>query len=152
MRKWLGFEDRHFRDVISASLEVLGAKSLTPISEKEARENPDQAQWEILALDEKLGTDPTWAATLDTLRSPRKRGQKLWEWRNESPILPVIFRDSGSLDARSVHLHLEQRLVQRLLGRFLSQRFVHDDLTRTGRGQRGCMMRLRRWWQVERSR
>ena len=128
--KWLGFEDRHFRDAISASLELLGAKSLTPISEKEARENPDQAQWEIPALDDKLGTDPTWAATLDTLRSPRKRGQKLWEWRNESPILPVIFRDSGSLDARSVHLHLEQRLVQRLLARFLSQGFVHDDLTR----------------------
>ena len=128
--KWLGFEDRHFRDAISASLELLGAKSLTPLSEKEARENPDQAQWEIPALDEKLGTDPTWAATLDTLRSPRKRGQKLWEWRNESPILPVIFRDSGSLDSQSVHLHLEQRLVQRLLGRFLSQGFVHDDLTR----------------------
>ena len=128
--KWLGFEDRHFRDAISASLELLGAKSLAPLSEKEARENPDQAQWEIPALDEKLGTDPTWAATLDTLRSPRKRGQKLWEWRNESPILPVIFRDSGSLDSQSVHLHLEQRLVQRLLGRFLSQGFVHDDLTR----------------------
>ena len=31
--KWLGFEDRHFRDAISASLEVLGAQSLTPISE-----------------------------------------------------------------------------------------------------------------------
>ena len=128
--KWLGFEDRHFRDAISSSLELLGAKSLTPLSEKEARENPDQAQWEIPALDEKLGTDPTWAATLDTLRSPRKRSQKLWEWRNESPILPVIFRDSGSLDSQSVHLHLEQRLVQRLLGRFLAQGFVHDDLTR----------------------
>ena len=128
--KWLGFEDRHFRDAISSSLEVLGAQSLTPISEKAARENPDEAQWEIPALDERLGTDPTWAATLDTLRAPRKRGQKLWDWRNESPILPVIFRDSGSLDSQSVHLHLEQRLVQRLLGRFLSQGFVHDDLTR----------------------
>ena len=127
--KWLGFDHRHFRDAISASLEVLGAKPLTPISE-EAWNNTDEAQWEIPALDEKLGTDPTWAATLDTLRSPRKRGQKLWEWRNESPILPVIFRDSGSLDSQSVHLHLEQRLVQRLLGRFLSQGFVHDDLTR----------------------
>ncbi|MEL6814956.1 MAG: DISARM system SNF2-like helicase DrmD [Cyanobacteria bacterium J06598_3] len=128
--KWLGFEDRHFRDAISASLEVLGAQSLTPISEKAARENLDTAQWEIPSLDGRLRTDPTWAATLDTLRAPRKRGQKLWDWRNESPILPVIFRDSGSLDSQSVHLHLEQRLVQRLLGRFLSQGFVHDDLTR----------------------
>ncbi|EKU96517.1 DNA/RNA helicase, superfamily II, SNF2 family [Leptolyngbya sp. PCC 7375] len=128
--KWLGFEDRHFRDAISSSLEVLGAKSLSPISDKEALENPDHARWEIPALDEKLGTDPTWATTLDTLRAPRQRGQKLWEWRKESPISPVIFRDSGTLDGEAVHLHLEQRLVQRLLGRFLAQGFVHDDLTR----------------------
>jgi SNF2 family DNA or RNA helicase len=128
--KWLGFEDRHFRDALSASLEVLGAKTLTPLSQAEALANPDQARWEIPALDERLGNDPTWAATLDTLRSPRKRGQNLWEWRQESPIRPVIFRDSGTLDGEAVHLHLEQRLVQRLLGRFLSQGFVHDDLTR----------------------
>ena len=128
--RWLGFEDRHFRDAISASLEVLGAQSLAPVSKQEALDNPDQARWEIPSLDERLGTDPTWAATLDTLREPRKRGQKLWEWRKESPIRPVIFRDSGSLDGEAVHLHLEQRLVQRLLGRFLSQGFVHDDLTR----------------------
>ncbi|MEA5466879.1 DISARM system SNF2-like helicase DrmD [Leptothoe sp. PORK10 BA2] len=128
--KWLGFEDRHFRDAISASLEVLGARSLSPISEKEALENPDHARWEIPSLDEKLGTDPTWAATLDTLRAPRQRHQKLWEWRKEAPIRPVIFRDSGTLDGEAVHLHLEQRLVQRLLGRFLAQGFVHDDLTR----------------------
>lgn len=128
--KWLGFEDRHFRDALSASLEVLGAKPLAPFSEAEALANPDQARWEIPALDERLGNDPTWAATLDTLRSPRKRGQNLWEWRKESPIRPVIFRDSGTLDGAAVHLHLEQRLVQRLLGRFLSQGFVHDDLTR----------------------
>jgi len=128
--RWLGFEDRHFRDAISSSLEVLGAQSLAPVSQQEALDNPDQARWEIPSLDERLGTDPTWAATLDTLREPRKRGQKLWEWRKESPIRPVIFRDSGSLDGEAVHLHLEQRLVQRLLGRFLSQGFVHDDLTR----------------------
>ena len=128
--KWLGFKDQYFRDAISCSLEVLQAKPLAPLSEKEARENPDQARWEIPALDERLGADPTWAATLDTLRAPRKRGQKLWEWRKEAPIRPVIFRDSGTLDGEAVHLHLEQRLVQRLLGRFLSQGFVHDDLTR----------------------
>jgi hypothetical protein len=30
-----------------------------------------------------------------------------------------------------VHLHLEHRVVQRLLGRFLAQGFVHHDLSRT---------------------
>jgi len=34
------------------------------------------------------------------------------------------------LDGDVVHLHLEHRLVQRLLGRFLAQGFLHDELTR----------------------
>jgi hypothetical protein len=42
----------------------------------------------------------------------------------------VIFRDAGQLDGEAVHLHLEHRLVQRLLGRFLAQGFLHDDLSR----------------------
>jgi ERCC4-related helicase len=128
--RWLGFEDRHFRNALSASLEVLGAQPLVPMSKKEALDNPDQARWEIPALDGRLGADPTWATTLDTLRAPRKRGQKLWDWRKESPIRPVIFRDAGSLDGEAVHLHLEHRLVQRLLGRFLAQGFLYDELTR----------------------
>ena len=59
-----------------------------------------------------------------------KRGQKKWEWRKESPIRPVVFEDTGTLDDSVVHLHLEHRVVQRLLGRFISQGFVHHDLSR----------------------
>jgi hypothetical protein len=42
----------------------------------------------------------------------------------------VVFRDPGSLDGDVVHLHLEHRIVQRLLSRFLAQGFLHDELTR----------------------
>ncbi|MGB7441861.1 MAG: hypothetical protein WA919_12390 [Coleofasciculaceae cyanobacterium] len=42
----------------------------------------------------------------------------------------MVFRDPGTLDGEVVHLHLEHRLVQRLLGRFLSQGFLYDELTR----------------------
>jgi hypothetical protein len=42
----------------------------------------------------------------------------------------VVFKDQESLDAPAVHLHLEHRFVQRLLGRFRSQGFVHNDLHR----------------------
>jgi len=63
------------------------------------------------------------------LRVPKQRGQKPWEWRKEAPIRPVIFRDTGCLNEDVVHLHLEHRLVQRLLGRFLAQGFLHDELT-----------------------
>ena len=73
---------------------------------------------------------PGWAATLDTLRAPRKTGQKLAEWRREAPIRPVVFEDAGVLGDDTVHLHLEQRLAQRLLARFRTQGFVHHDLSR----------------------
>ena len=72
----------------------------------------------------------SWTATLDTLRAPRKTGQKLAEWRREAPIRPVIFEDAGVLSDDTVHLHLEQRVAQRLLARFRTQGFVHHDLSR----------------------
>src|SRR6185295_4226741 len=71
-------------------------------------------------------SDPSWMHTLDTLRAPRRRGQPDWLWRKENPIRPVVFADQGKLDAPAVHLHLEHRFVQRLLGRFRSQGFVHN--------------------------
>ncbi|MBI4783074.1 MAG: helicase [Oscillatoriophycideae cyanobacterium NC_groundwater_1537_Pr4_S-0.65um_50_18] len=129
-QKWLGLDDRHFRDAISASLEILGANSLQALDPKEAVHEPATAKWDLPRLDERFGADPSWATTLDTLRAPRKRSQKLWDWRQESPIRPVVFRDPGSLDGEVVHLHLEHRIVQRLLSRFLAQGFLHDELTR----------------------
>src|ERR1041384_4068620 len=42
----------------------------------------------------------------------------------------VVFKDSGTLNDDVVHLHLEHRVVQRLLGRFTAQGFVHNDLSR----------------------
>ncbi len=129
-KTWLGLNDRHFRDALSVSLEIMGAPGLSPLSAEEAVDNEDRSRWQVPALDQRAGADPTWATTLDTLRTPRQRGQKLWEWRKEAPIRPVVFRDPGSLDGEVVHLHLEHRMVQRLLGRFLSQGFLHDELTR----------------------
>ena len=130
-RDWLGLDECHLRDAVSASLEILGANSLEPIDAKVAVSDAAEALWTMPALDQKIGADPTWAATLDTLRLPRRKGQKPWEWRKEAPIRPVVFRDPGSLDGDVVHLHLEHRVVQRLLGRFLAQGFLHDELTRS---------------------
>ena len=92
--------------------------------------DPGQATWTFPALDRRTGADPTWAATLDTLRPPRRRDQKLADWRREAPIRPVVFEDAGVLGDDTVHLHLEQRVAQRLLARFRAQGFVHHDLSR----------------------
>jgi len=127
---WLGLDDRHFRDTLSASLEILGAKPLEPLDPNEVVQDSERARWVLPALDQQAGAETTWANTLDTLRPVRKKKQKLWEWRKETTIRPVVFRDPGTLDGEVVHLHLEHRLVQRLLGRFLSQGFLYDELTR----------------------
>lgn len=127
-RDWLGLSDHHFRDAISASLEILGTTPLTPVDTNEACNDAATARWTLPPLDQRA--DPTWGTTLDTLRPPRQKGQKPWEWRREALIRPVVFRDPGSLDGDVVHLHLEHRVVQRLLGRFLAQGFLHNELTR----------------------
>ncbi|WP_448596804.1 DISARM system SNF2-like helicase DrmD [Thermoleptolyngbya sp.] len=129
-RAWLGLEDRHFRDTLSVALELMGAEPLKPLDAAAAVGDEERSQWIVPPLDQQAGADPTWATTLDTLRAPRQKTQKLWDWRKEAPIRPVVFRDPGSLDGQVVHLHLEHRMVQRLLGRFLSQGFLHDELTR----------------------
>jgi hypothetical protein len=74
--------------------------------------------------------DGSWAATLDTLRAPRKQNQKVEDWRREAPIRPVVFEDAGVLTEETVHLHLEQRVAQRLLARFRSLGFIYHDLSR----------------------
>jgi SNF2 family DNA or RNA helicase len=122
-KKWVGLKDSAFRDALSCSLELMQAGSLQPVVG-----NPEKCR--MPALHERLGADPTWADTLDTLRARRGRDQKLWDWRRTSPLRPVVFKDTGTMNDDTVHLHLEHRLVQRLLGRFSAQGFVHHDLSR----------------------
>jgi SNF2 family DNA or RNA helicase len=128
-RRTLDLNEGQLHGVLCESLGMLGAEVLKPASGI-----PGEA-FEVPALDRRAGADPTWADTLDTLRSPRPRGMPVWEWRRTAPIRPVVFKDPGHIDEDVVHLHLEHRLVQRLLGRFLAQGFVLDDLARACVGQ-----------------
>ena len=126
--RWIGFDESHFRAAISCSLEMMGAE---PIQEaRSPKEGDGVPRYVLPALDQRVGADPTWTDTLDTLRSPRKRDQNQWQWRRESPIRPVVFEDAGTMDDSVVHLHLEHRIIQRLLGRFSAQGFLYNDLSR----------------------
>jgi superfamily II DNA/RNA helicase len=127
-QKQTGLDEDQFRSAISCALELVGATSLTPTTGNGAQPGP--RRFAFPAIDQRHGADPTWAETMDTLRSPRRRDQTFWAWRRTSPLRPVIFEDPGTLDDDVVHLHLEQRVVQRLLGRFTAQGFVHHDLSR----------------------
>jgi superfamily II DNA or RNA helicase len=124
-RRAVAFDVDPFRDALDCSLELLGAQPLHAATDKRGR-----SVWSFPALDAQAGRDPSWSATLDTLRTPRPTSQKLTDWRAEAPIRPVVFEDAGVLTEATVHLHLEQRVAQRLLSRFRAQGFVHHDLSR----------------------
>lgn len=124
-RNWVGFEAAPFRDALSCSLELLGAERL-----EEGCDEHGHPAWVFPRLDRRAEADASWAATLDTLRVPRRPDQKLADWRRAAPIRPVVFEDAGVLTEDTVHLHLEQRVAQRLLARFRSQGFIHHDLSR----------------------
>ena len=110
----LGFEQAQFRQALSESLRILGAEPLQPL-EPMTTPKGRLERWEFPALDKRAGADPTWAETLDALRTPREKDQKLWEWRRESKLRPVVFEDTGTIDQDVVHLHLEHRVARRLL-------------------------------------
>ncbi len=124
--KTIAFDVDNFRSAISCSLEMVGGEPLAEVSSDES----GTQRFVFPAMDQRKGADPTWADTMDSLRGRRPREKRLWDWRRESPVLPVVFKDTGRVDDSVVHLHLEQRAVQRLLGRFMAQGFVHHDLAR----------------------
>lgn len=124
-RKWIGLDHDSFKEALSCSLEMLGAKPL-----KRSKGDDGVDRYDFPNLDARHGADPSWADTLDTLRELPKDGVKSFQWRKESPIRPVVFEPPPGIDDDVVQLHLEHRIVQRLLGRFLAQGFVHHDLSR----------------------
>lgn len=125
-RKWIGLEMEELRDGLSCALELSGAEPLKASNGT----GSGPRRYVFPNLDTRKGADPSWAATLDTLRALPKDGVRDFRWRKESPIRPVIFSSPDGIDDEVVQLHLSHRVVQRLLGRFLAQGFVHHDLSR----------------------
>jgi len=124
--KWIGLDQDQLRDALSCSLELLGSE---PLKQTLAPAN-SPARFVFPNLDIRHGADPTWSVTLDTLRAAPEQGPRNFQWRKESPIRPIVFKAPEGIDDDIVQLHLQHRVVQRLLGRFLSQGFVHHDLSR----------------------
>ena len=125
-KEWIGLDNEHLREALSCSLEIMG---VDPLARKPGEEGPEKFVFPNLR--ERYGGDAAWVTTLDTLRVPPEDGVKGYVWRKESPIRPVVFEPPDEMTNEVVQLHLQHRIVQRLLGRFLSQGFVHEDLSRT---------------------
>lgn len=121
-KKWIGFENDSLRDALSCSLEIMGAEPL--------KITDGSNQFVFPNLEVRYGSDPAWFNTLDVLRKPPEDGKHSYQWRKDSPIRPVVFNPPDGIDDSIVQLHLQHRVTQRLLGRFISQGFVYDDLSR----------------------
>lgn len=97
----------------------------------------------VFALDEaRLSGDPSWSPLLDELRGrPPRPGERVGAWRasSDAAIRAISFAPAILPDGRDagdvVQLHLEHRLVRRLLGQFLSAGF------RQGL-ERACVIRI----------
>jgi ERCC4-related helicase len=122
-QKEVGLDEGHFRSAISCALEMLGADPLRVAADH----TTGLKEYMLPKLDER---EASWTETMDSLRAPKEREQTIYEWRRMAPIRPVVFKDPGRVTEDVVQFHLEQRVVQRLLSRFLSQGFVHHDLSR----------------------
>lgn len=134
-RVHLGLRSGDLERALSEALRLVGAeplRALDPSRDRLPSDKPVPAGAFVFpALDRLPGADPGWAELLDALRAPDKpRDVDIRAWRREAKLRPVVFADTGTLDAEVVHLHLEHRIVQRLLGRFRSQGFLHQDLSR----------------------
>lgn len=119
-KEWLNFDADRFRYVLDRAFDIARVPRLSPV------DHMGKPAWRV----DLPPADAAWSDTADTLRKPRDRRTSRDEWRRASALRPVVFEDNGHLDGETVHLHLEHRLAQRLLGQFTAQGLVQYDLAR----------------------
>ncbi len=123
-RERVGVEAADLQQVVKAALSRTNFHLGEAIAEKAG--NVDTFQFD--PRHEAFSKDNSWADVFDDLRlRKRKHGERLSEWRNRVPIRAIAFSPPILGDGRDapgvVQVHLEHRLVRRLLSRFLSQGF-----------------------------
>lgn len=97
----------------------------------QTREHLKNAAFALSPDDAAFAHDPAWAEAFDSLRTrPRAAGEAVAAWRQNAPVRPISFVPPTTLDDRDdqsvVQVHLEHRLVRRLLSRFQAIGFQHD--------------------------
>jgi hypothetical protein len=117
-RKIMEFDPALLRDALDVGLELAGAERL-----RRAQSSDGIETWTMPPLPE------AWQNTLDCLRPARGRNEPFWEFRKKAP-LPLVFRPPPKMNSELAHLHLQHPVVQRVLGRFLSQGYSAHDLSR----------------------
>jgi hypothetical protein len=140
------FSTGSFRRALDVALGLLDAPPL-------ARDAKGDELWHLAPLDGSPATlpihrdlskgrhiDASWAETLDGLRIPYglEPGHDeqpyppsdRWTWRRRSRLRPLRFRASAIAEESTVHMHLEHRVAQRLLGQLSAQTFTRGAMAR----------------------
>jgi ERCC4-related helicase len=123
-RKRVGVDPDDLQRVVSAAL----ARAQLPLETARAETVGHAPTFRLDPNHPAFAKEPGWQDTFDDLRvRPRKRGERLNEWRKRAPIRAIAFEPPRLPDGRDapevVQVHLEHRLVRRLLSRFVSQGF-----------------------------
>lgn len=126
-RKRVGVETADLKAVVAAALDRVGGSLETSRAGK-------VGDTELFRLDPAAPVfgHGGWQEALDDLRVRRRgRKERLKEWRAAAPLKAIAFEPARDPETRVdapdvVQVHLEHRLVRRLLSRFLSQGFASD--------------------------
>jgi ERCC4-related helicase len=126
-RKRVGVDTHDLQRVVGAALARAGLSLEEARAETVGKASTFRFDPDHLAFAREAG----WQDTFDDLRRrPRKRDERITEWRKKVPIRAIAFESPRLPDGRDapevVQVHLKHRLVRRLLSRFLSQGFQHS--------------------------
>ena len=123
-KKRVGVDADELKQVVGAALHRAGFG----LKEAAAASVGDVATFALDPQHPAFARDAAWQDTFDDLRT-RRRGRREGanEWRRRAPPRRVAFEPPIQADGADaddvVQIHLEHRLVRRLLGQFLSQGF-----------------------------
>ena len=125
-RNRVGVDPNDLRAVMSVALERNG----TTLDAHRAGDVEGTPTFRLDPSDPAFATSG-WADALDDLRvRRRRRSETLKDWRQAAPVRSFAFKPpitAEGVDAEGVvQVHLEHRLVRRLLSRFLAQGFASD--------------------------
>lgn len=126
-RRRAGVESEQVRQALDVGLMLSSAKPLSAMPSA----NKDHPDLYALAVEgTSMASDLSWLPALDALRTRQEPGQDVRQWRRDARVRPVCFSDTGELGDEAVQLHLEHRLVRRVLSRFVAKGTLEYDLSR----------------------
>ncbi|HWE99125.1 MAG TPA: DISARM system SNF2-like helicase DrmD [Caulobacteraceae bacterium] len=134
-RRTVGVEAEDLRRVVEAAVTLArrtaGADDYFVLPPGESTEPLTVPAYALSPDDPAFAGNAAWMEAFDALRTrPPDRGEPLASWRSKAPIRSITFQPPITVDGRDetgvVQVHLEHRLVRRLLSRFQAIGFQHE--------------------------